>query len=555
MKFPPTAQQQAIIDAFRERMNIVVQALAGTGKTTTLQLLAALFPQLRFAYVAFNKSIAAEAASKFGHNVTAKTSHGFARAAMIKGPLKRKVAQAEKRDGWPELWAAILGITRRQHGDRLIEAKRQAAWVMAAVTAFRQSDAPAITEAHLPAALHEPGMADLREPILAYVRRAWADKASPRGQLPFVHDDYLKLWALSNPRLPFNVIVLDEAQDTNPVVAAVIQAQSAQIVVVGDSNQSIYGFRGAVDALRDWPADVVLPLTQSWRFGQAIADVGNAFLRLIGSPYLLEANPGIDSRVGPFVRSGFDDQHCNWIPQGGGSEPDAVLAFTNAGCVAAVFEGFEAGKKVALIGGGDDIKAIAKAAQDLVGGRRTKHPDLARFKSWAEVQEYVDEHEEAQSLRTLVRLVDKRGADELIRMADALIPEEATREDGTPAYDLTVCTIHKSKGLEWDRVRIAGDAPHPEEDLATGKVTLPSPEQLRLSYVAVTRGRVQVDLGGLEWIRDWPMEQLLDLAGKRAGGPTPAAAPEPAPVPAPAPAPVVVVDPDPWGEVLDLLGV
>lgn len=552
MKFPPTRQQQAIIDAFLARKNIVVQALAGTGKTTTLQLLADARPDLRIAYVAFNKSIAKEAASKFGRNVTARTSHGFARAALVKGPLRRKFDRVRGNDGYPEQWALVVGINHRVHDDRLIEAEKQARWVMAAVKAFRQSDADAITEAHLPGALREPGMADLREAVLAYTRQAWADIASPFGQLPFVHDAYLKLWALGKPRLPFDVIFFDEAQDINPVLRGVIQAQRAQLVVVGDSNQSIYGFRGAVDALRDWPADVVLPLTQSWRFGQAVADVGNDFLRLIGSSYLLEGNPGIDSRVGPFVRSGFYDQQCNWIPSGGGSEPDAVLAFTNAGCVAAVFEGFDAGKEVALIGGGQAIKAIAKAAQDLVDGRGTKHEELSRFKSWAEVQEYVAEHEEAQSLRTFVRLVDKRGADELIRMADSLVDEHATREDGSPAYDLTVSTVHKSKGLEWARVRIAGDGPCPEEDLETGKVTLPDAEQLRQAYVAVTRGRGHVDLGSLEWIRDWPMEQLLDAAANRKGRAGAAAA---APVPTPEPAPVVEFAPDLWGEVFERLGV
>ncbi|MEU7802640.1 UvrD-helicase domain-containing protein [Micromonospora arborensis] len=494
-KFPPTAQQQAVINAYLDGKTIVVQALAGTGKTSTLQMLAEALPDARVAYIAFNKSIAAEAQGKFGSNVTAQTSHSFARTALTKGSLRDKLKHVVKKEGWAEDWASTLKITDRVQGDKTIDAETQARWAMATVKAFRQSDADTITIEHLPDGFRDQELAPLRQPILEYARKAWADKADPAGQLPFVHDDYLKLWALQHPRLPYDVIYFDEAQDINPVLAKLIKDQPAQKVVVGDSNQSIYSFRGAVDALNHWPADVVLPLTQSWRFGPGVAEVGNSFLQLIGSPYLMTGNPGMTSTVGP-----VDD-------------PEAVLAFTNAGCVTAVFDGFEAHKEVALLGGGKAIKEIAQAALDLQAGRGTTHPELSRFADWRAVQEYVDgDDEEAQSLQAFVRLVDRRGAEELIKMADRLTDEKATRPDGTPAYDLTVSTVHKSKGLEWDRVRIASDGPRPEEDLATGKITLPDPEKLRQAYVAVTRARGSIDLGSLAWIQEYPIEKLLAAA-------------------------------------------
>ncbi|WP_328384361.1 AAA family ATPase (plasmid) [Micromonospora zamorensis] len=496
-KFPPTPQQQAVIDAYLDGRTIVVQALAGTGKTSTLQMLAEVRPDARVAYIAFNKTIAAEAQGKFGSNVTAQTSHSFARTALSKGPLRDKLRTVVKKDGWPGTWASTLKITDQVYSDRTIEAETQARWVIATVKSFRQSAAETISVKHLPDGLRDQEMAPLRLLILEAARKAWEDKADPVGQLPFVHDDYLKLWALQHPRLPYDVIFFDEAQDINPVLAKLIKDQSAQKVVVGDSNQSIYSFRGAVDALNHWPADVVLPLTQSWRFGPGVAKVGNSFLQLIGSPYLMTGNPGMTTTIGP-----VDD-------------PEAVLAFTNAGCVTAVFDGFEAHKDVALLGGGKAIKEIAQAALDLQAGRGTTHPELSRFADWVAVQEYVDgDDEEAQSLQAFVRLVDRRGAEELIKMADRLTDEKATRPDGTPAYDLTVSTVHKSKGLEWDRVRIANDGPRPDEDLATGKITLPDPEKLRQAYVALTRARRSIDLGSLAWIQEYPMEKLLAAAAR-----------------------------------------
>jgi ATP-dependent exoDNAse (exonuclease V) beta subunit len=50
------------------------------------------------------------------------------------------------------------------------------------------------------------------------------------------------MWALT-PRIYGEFLLLDEAQDANPVVEQVFLAQGeyAQLVMVGDSAQAIYG--------------------------------------------------------------------------------------------------------------------------------------------------------------------------------------------------------------------------------------------------------------------------------------------------------------------------
>ena len=55
-----------------------VIAFAGTGKTSTLIEYAKARPQMRFLYIAFNKSVQKEAERKFPSNVTTKTSHALA---------------------------------------------------------------------------------------------------------------------------------------------------------------------------------------------------------------------------------------------------------------------------------------------------------------------------------------------------------------------------------------------------------------------------------------------------------------------------------------------
>ena len=91
-----------------------------------------------------------------------------------------------------------------------------------------------------------------------------------------IHDGYLKLYQLSNPFLAYDCILLDEAQDINPVTAAIVFAQArpqenrtqkpAAIILVGDGHQQIYSFRGAKDTLKRFSAARTHYLTRSFRF-------------------------------------------------------------------------------------------------------------------------------------------------------------------------------------------------------------------------------------------------------------------------------------------------
>jgi Rad3-related DNA helicase len=61
----PTGEQQVIIDAYQSGADVVIEAGAGTGKTSTLHLVAASQPGRRGLYVAYNKAIAADAKRSF----------------------------------------------------------------------------------------------------------------------------------------------------------------------------------------------------------------------------------------------------------------------------------------------------------------------------------------------------------------------------------------------------------------------------------------------------------------------------------------------------------
>jgi superfamily I DNA/RNA helicase len=331
-------------------------------------------------------------------------------------------------------------------------------------------------------ATHVPSNAGLDSPdqrgalvaaVLPVARRAWEDITSRDGRLPFTHDAYLKIWELSRPRLDYDAVFLDEAQDSNPVVSDIVEGQTdSQRVMVGDRCQAIYGWRGAQDAMSRFPADQRLYLSQSFRFGKAVAAEANKWLAVLRSPLRLQGFERINSVIEP-------------LPT-----PTAILCRTNAEAVAQVMAATDAGRRPALVGGGKEIRRLAEAAITLKAGIGTDHPELFAFRTWAELQEYVEHDDAGNDLKVFVRLIDQYGPDTVISTVDRLVEEHDA--------DVVVSTAHKAKGREWSTVRIAADFREPGDE----QPEIPR-EDAMLAYVAVTRARLVLDRSGLAWIDRW----------------------------------------------------
>jgi hypothetical protein len=52
------------------------------------------------------------------------------------------------------------------------------------------------------------------------VERRWLESIDPNHQAGIGHDIYLKLWALSEPNIPTDYVLFDEAQDADPLMLA-----------------------------------------------------------------------------------------------------------------------------------------------------------------------------------------------------------------------------------------------------------------------------------------------------------------------------------------------
>ena len=466
----PTDQQQAVVAACASGANLVIEAGAGTGKTSTLRMAASAMAGRRGPYLAYNKITATEARRLFPPNVTCRTAHSLAYSAAGFQYSHRLPGQAARVPAWAVANMLGIGEPLRLGDDLLLTPGHLARIVMGTVERFCHSADPDISGDHVPDVngIDPVSFAELTWWTVPYAKRAWLDLQRPDGELPFKHDHYLKMWQLTGPVIQAEFVMFDEAQDANPVTTAIIRGQrDTQMIAVGDSCQAIYGWRGAIDALATWPAGQRLQLSHSFRFGPAVADEANKWLDMLDAPYRLSGTALLESTVGTVI------------------DPQVVLCRTNAEALIQARAFLEAGRRVALAGGGGDIRSLAVAALDLQAAGRTSNPELAAFQSWHAVQDFVRTDTAGADLAASVRLIDLYGAVGVLGILERLAP-------GGRA-DVTVSTAHGAKGREWERVRIAGDFREPRHG------PVPRADAM-LAYVAVTRARRELDRAGLTWI-------------------------------------------------------
>lgn len=481
--YKPTDEQQNAVDLYADGKNVTIIAGAGSGKTATLRFLADTAPERKGLYLAFNKSVQVDAQRRFaGTKVEPRTVNSLAYAQYGR-QFKRRMDQKYL---MPHEKKHALGMVEKKFemGTTFITWQKVIQLAGQTVETYCRSFRPDIEldMVVLPPTIlgPKPHRDQLREVILKYAKLWWQDLMNPDGQIEHSHSPYMKRWSLDYPQLPYDYLLVDEAQDLDGLTRGVLLSQNAetQVITVGDPNQAIYGWRGATNALDDFEGERTF-LTQSFRFGDAIAARANFWLALLDSEMRIQGLPGKKSSVWPSTKR----------------RPEAILTRTNGGAISEVIEAQKHGLAVGVAGERKkkELIDLANAALDLQKTGKTRHRELDVFSSWDEVVNYVSEDGAGTEIAALVRVVDSYGAPAVVRAMESTVP--------THQADQTVSTVHVAKGLEWFQVRISDDFREPGFDKNTGEQKPLEPEEARLCYVAVTRAERHLDDSGLDWAK------------------------------------------------------
>src|ERR1700732_5437206 len=103
-------------------------------------------------------------------------------------------------------------------------------------------------------AIHAPYWCDDNVAAAAgYAAEAlWKNICKHNSTAPVTHDCYLKLFYLQGRELAPREwsVMLDEAQDADPVILGLLERHKGARIIVGDKYQQLYQWRGGGNALR-----------------------------------------------------------------------------------------------------------------------------------------------------------------------------------------------------------------------------------------------------------------------------------------------------------------
>ncbi len=469
--------------------HLTIDAVAGSGKTTTLIEGVSRAPESNPLVCAFNKRIADELTSRLAHTVaTAKTLHGLGYGLIRRQWKGMPVAKDSERAD--QLTAVVINqaADRTKHltgTDRIATAANTPKPILRLVsklhTKAREMSPINWTEDTLTAlALQfqcEPDGGWKQYPLEYVVHRAaealvYAATVEPSRAVGIDFADMLYLplvWNLTSR--DYDLVVVDEAQDMTLAQLELAERVSCgRIVICGDRNQAIYSFRGADsgsrDRLREKLGAAELPLTTTYRCATSIVARAQ---RLV---------PHIQAVAGAPEGTVSTVEYTEMLREAAGG--DFILSRLNAPLVSATLALLRAGKRARMAGRdiGTGITALVKrlkATSINDFGVRLDQWERQTVQKYAErgLLDLVDQaHDQADMLRAFAE-----DTESLSVMLDKIywlftdVPEDD---------QIVLSSVHKAKGLERERVWFLQESLYRRGD---------SEEERNIDYVGITRAR------------------------------------------------------------------
>ena len=431
---------------FSDAPVIFIEALAGTGKTTTLAEFSKERSDENILYLVFNSKNRKEARFKFPKNVTVHTINSF-----------------------------VFNLTKNSFTNHIINEYSISFLIksLPKLKALPQDDAiiRAVTITEIINSFFDSPLKesqffldkDEEEWVLAH---EFIEKINNVPNFPLTHNVLLKkfLDTFNFNSLKYDTVLVDEAQDLSLPMLNIINKINAKKVFVGDIRQAIYGFRRTVNVFTRSDIDAQrLKLTKSYRFGSEIAAFVNAVCeKMYKEPLNLQ---GASKESGELVLNE------NVFMKGPYS---AFITRTNAYLFDKAFSLMKDEVLISIPFDWDEVKSMLMDVFYLKIGLKGKVVNK-KFKDY-ENFEYMKKIAQSGGdveISYLIKVVEKYGLD---------LPENIStleRYLSSPKKaDIILLTAHKSKGLEFFDVELGDDFP---------KISTANLEEKNLIYVAMTR--------------------------------------------------------------------
>lgn len=492
-------------DIINSTGNIKINAVAGSGKTTTIIEYAKARPKTtKILYLAFNKSVKLEAQKKFADkgldNVKVETAHSLAYKHIVFKHEYKVRPQGYKTNEIAEL-LNIQG-NGEKHAEYII-----ANHINKFITYFCNSDKQKVQDLNYLDTISDNKAKAFVTTFYDYIEKQTRLLLSKmdKGEIEITHDFYLKKFQLSNPILYYDYILFDEGQDASSAMLDVFFKQKATKVIVGDTHQQIYGWRFAVNSLEK--ADFkTYNLSTSFRFSQDIANLGMEVLKwkkhINGEAKFSIIGKGTTDRV----------------------KSKAVIGRTNLGLLLKAIEYVMEKKKVKNIYFEGNISSYTYADEgaslydvlNLYNNKRHLIKDklIKEMKDLDELEDYVDKTEDVQ-LGMMIEIVREYG-NKIPNIIKAIKEKHIDNDDKENA-EMIFSTVHRCKGMEYDAIQLVNDFISEEkiekllEDKEKSIVPEKLNEEINLLYVAVTRTKKSIHIPETLMPKEFPTSSQIHI--------------------------------------------
>lgn len=475
----PSKYQQAIFKEYKEtNNNIFINAGPGSGKSWTILELVKMTPYFKKkCVVAFNKSIAEELKPKVPMNTDVSTIHSAGYRILRKNVFRRYKLNEIK------TWILAKKIIKNDFGDGKDAQKKYSLYLHTIANLFnlyRLNLAKPTSNDLIALGLEynvdfDDKMIEDTIRVIGYIEDY---NRKDHEKKEFMIDFTDMLWlpyklVTSSNFIKYDVLFIDEVQDLNPLQREMLLrfiSTKGRFVAVGDERQAIYSFMGSnlrsFEYFQNIPDTKVLPLSVSYRCGKKIVEFANTIF------------PGLEA---------FENNPDGIIRTGDLSEiepNDMVICRNNLPLIETFLELSGIGRKSHIMGRDfgknlinlidkveniEDFNQILSKKLEGLTAKGVKNP--YNHKSYVDLKEKID----------IIRLLMGRygyGLEETKKLLKSLFSDEIKENV------ITLATIHKSKGLENNRIFWLFPELVPSQ---YAKTELELYQEKCLKYVCITR--------------------------------------------------------------------